>query len=271
MNSEPADHRRGHVVGGAGVEAGPGPAASSRFKGRPAARSATCTATIRPTSPFRRTSGLSCSRPAASSTTRSSRARRARPPAGSTTTTTSTRHRAHAHELREGGQPQRTSVVDSEGGVRTCPGAAISAAVGRARGPQPALGEAIRPRGAAAGPRRLRSAGTWTPRSIRRRWSSRRDGPRDRVSASSSPIGASAARAALGCVVALEASGPTRSRSWAKRWRELASAAVCQPRTGSRPWAGCAFAPDGRGEPGVGGLRAPPRCTFRGAARPPRG
>jgi isochorismate synthase len=63
------------------------------------------------------------------------------------------------------------------------------------------------------------------------------------------PDRGSAARAALGCVVALEASGPERFQMVAKRWRELASAAVCEAEDGLAALGGFAFAPDGGGSP----------------------
>ena len=57
------------------------------------------------------------------------------------------------------------------------------------------------------------------------------------------------ARAALGCVEALEASGPQRFSAVAKRWRALAAEAVCGPDDGLAALGGFAFAPDGGGSP----------------------
>jgi salicylate biosynthesis isochorismate synthase len=57
------------------------------------------------------------------------------------------------------------------------------------------------------------------------------------------------ARAGLGCIVALEASGPDRFRDVASQWRALASAAVCEPDDGLAALGGFAFAPDGGQSP----------------------
>jgi isochorismate synthase len=57
------------------------------------------------------------------------------------------------------------------------------------------------------------------------------------------------ARAALGCVTALEANGPQRFADVAKQWRALASAAVCEPDDGLAALGGFAFAPDGGQSP----------------------
>jgi salicylate biosynthesis isochorismate synthase len=57
------------------------------------------------------------------------------------------------------------------------------------------------------------------------------------------------ARAALGCIVALEASGADRFRNVASQWRALASAAVCEPDDGLAALGGFAFAPDGGQSP----------------------
>src|SRR5205085_12548022 len=58
-----------------------------------------------------------------------------------------------------------------------------------------------------------------------------------------------AARAALGCLVALEAEGPDRFTDVARRWRALAAAAVCEPEDGLAALGGFAFAPDGGESP----------------------
>lgn len=70
-----------------------------------------------------------------------------------------------------------------------------------------------------------------------------------------------AALAALGTAVALESSGPDRFADVAKRWRRLASQAVCDPLDGPRgtgPVAvgGFAFAPDGGAAPHWAGFAA---------------
>jgi len=57
------------------------------------------------------------------------------------------------------------------------------------------------------------------------------------------------ARASLGCVTELQASGPERFRTVAKRWRELAGAAVCEPDDGLAALGGFAFAPEGGDSP----------------------
>jgi salicylate biosynthesis isochorismate synthase/menaquinone-specific isochorismate synthase len=57
------------------------------------------------------------------------------------------------------------------------------------------------------------------------------------------------ARAALGCVAALEAEGPERFRDIARQWRELATAATCEPDDGLAALGGFAFAPDGGSTP----------------------
>jgi isochorismate synthase len=57
------------------------------------------------------------------------------------------------------------------------------------------------------------------------------------------------ARAALGCVAELEAAGPERFRVVARRWRELAGAAICEPEDGLAALGGFAFAPDGGAGP----------------------
>jgi isochorismate synthase len=58
-----------------------------------------------------------------------------------------------------------------------------------------------------------------------------------------------AARAALGCVVALEATGPSRFADVAGRWRELAAAAVCDADDGLAAVGGFAFADGGAAAP----------------------
>jgi isochorismate synthase len=63
------------------------------------------------------------------------------------------------------------------------------------------------------------------------------------------PDRGSVARAALGCVAELEASGPERFRTVAARWRQLASAAVCEADDGLAALGGFAFAPDGGESP----------------------
>jgi isochorismate synthase len=63
------------------------------------------------------------------------------------------------------------------------------------------------------------------------------------------PDRGSVARAALGCLAALEADGPERFRSVAARWRALASEAVCEPDDGLAALGGFAFAPDGGERP----------------------
>jgi salicylate biosynthesis isochorismate synthase/menaquinone-specific isochorismate synthase len=65
-----------------------------------------------------------------------------------------------------------------------------------------------------------------------------------------------AARAALGCVRALEASGPDRFGEVARRWRALAARALCEPDDGLAAVGGFAFAPDGGQAPHWG--RFPP-------------
>jgi isochorismate synthase len=62
------------------------------------------------------------------------------------------------------------------------------------------------------------------------------------------------ARAALGCVAALEADGPARFENVAAQWRALASAAVCEPDDGLAALGGFAFAPDGGQSPPWGGF-----------------
>jgi isochorismate synthase len=62
------------------------------------------------------------------------------------------------------------------------------------------------------------------------------------------------ARAALGSVAELEASGPERFRIVAKRWRELAAAAVCEPDDGLAALGGFAFAPEGGDGPNWSGF-----------------
>jgi isochorismate synthase len=57
------------------------------------------------------------------------------------------------------------------------------------------------------------------------------------------------ARAALGCIAALEATGPERFRRVAQQWRSLASSAVCEPDDGLAALGGFAFAPDGGQSP----------------------
>ena len=57
------------------------------------------------------------------------------------------------------------------------------------------------------------------------------------------------ARAALGCVAAIEASGPDRFRGVAAQWRALSSAAVCEPDDGLAALGGFAFASDGGQSP----------------------
>jgi isochorismate synthase len=57
------------------------------------------------------------------------------------------------------------------------------------------------------------------------------------------------ARASLGCVKELQGSGPERFRTVAKRWRELAGAAVCEPDDGLAALGGFAFAPEGGDSP----------------------
>jgi salicylate biosynthesis isochorismate synthase/menaquinone-specific isochorismate synthase len=63
------------------------------------------------------------------------------------------------------------------------------------------------------------------------------------------PDRGSAARAALGCVTALEASGPQRFKVVAARWRALAAEAVCEPDDGLAALGGFAFAPEGGDRP----------------------
>jgi salicylate biosynthesis isochorismate synthase/menaquinone-specific isochorismate synthase len=58
-----------------------------------------------------------------------------------------------------------------------------------------------------------------------------------------------AARAALGCVRAIDASGPDRFRAVAARWRALAAAAVCQPGDELAAVGGFAFAAGGGSAP----------------------
>ncbi|MDX6655295.1 MAG: menaquinone-specific isochorismate synthase [Solirubrobacteraceae bacterium] len=58
-----------------------------------------------------------------------------------------------------------------------------------------------------------------------------------------------AARAALGCVSELEASGPERFRVVAAEWRALAAEAVCEPDDGLAALGGFAFAPEGGDRP----------------------
>ena len=77
------------------------------------------------------------------------------------------------------------------------------------------------------------------------------------------PDRGSVARAALGCVAALEASGPERFRTVATRWRELAAQAVCEPDDGLAALGGFAFAPDGGSIAAVVRVRRRPRCTCR--------
>ena len=62
------------------------------------------------------------------------------------------------------------------------------------------------------------------------------------------------ARAALGRVAELEATGPERFRSVARQWRELAGAAVCEPEDGLAALGGFAFAPDGGSAPAWAGF-----------------
>jgi salicylate biosynthesis isochorismate synthase len=57
------------------------------------------------------------------------------------------------------------------------------------------------------------------------------------------------ARAALGCIAELDASGPERFATVAADWRALASAAVCEPDDGLAALGGFAFAPDGGESP----------------------
>ena len=63
------------------------------------------------------------------------------------------------------------------------------------------------------------------------------------------------ARAALGSVAELEATGPERFRSVATQWRELAKAAICEPDDGLAALGGFAFAPDGGSTPPWAGFR----------------
>jgi isochorismate synthase len=58
-----------------------------------------------------------------------------------------------------------------------------------------------------------------------------------------------AARAALGRLVELDATGPERFRTVAGRWRALAAGAVCEPDDGLAALGGFAFAPDGGQSP----------------------
>jgi menaquinone-specific isochorismate synthase len=58
-----------------------------------------------------------------------------------------------------------------------------------------------------------------------------------------------AARAALGAVVAIEATGPARFTEVARRWRQLAGAAVCEPDDGLAAVGGFAFADGGGAAP----------------------
>jgi salicylate biosynthesis isochorismate synthase/menaquinone-specific isochorismate synthase len=62
------------------------------------------------------------------------------------------------------------------------------------------------------------------------------------------------ARAALGCVAELEATGPERFRAVARQWRELAGEAVCEPDDGLAALGGFAFAPDGGSTPAWAGF-----------------
>jgi salicylate biosynthesis isochorismate synthase/menaquinone-specific isochorismate synthase len=62
------------------------------------------------------------------------------------------------------------------------------------------------------------------------------------------------ARAALGCVAELEATGPERFRTVARQWRELAGEAVCEPDDGLAALGGFAFAPDGGSTPAWAGF-----------------
>jgi isochorismate synthase len=57
------------------------------------------------------------------------------------------------------------------------------------------------------------------------------------------------ARAALGCVAGLEATGAERFRDVATQWRAVASAAVCEPEDGLAALGGFAFAHDGGQSP----------------------
>jgi salicylate biosynthesis isochorismate synthase/menaquinone-specific isochorismate synthase len=63
------------------------------------------------------------------------------------------------------------------------------------------------------------------------------------------PDRGSVARAALGCITALDASGPQRFRTVAASWRALASEAVCEPDDGLAALGGFAFAPEGGESP----------------------
>jgi salicylate biosynthesis isochorismate synthase len=58
-----------------------------------------------------------------------------------------------------------------------------------------------------------------------------------------------AARAALGCVAAIESSGPDRFAAVARAWRELAGGAVCEPHDGLAAVGGFAFASAGGAAP----------------------
>jgi salicylate biosynthesis isochorismate synthase len=58
-----------------------------------------------------------------------------------------------------------------------------------------------------------------------------------------------AARAALGCVAAVQASGPDRFALVARAWRELAGTAICEPEDGLAAAGGFAFAPTGGASP----------------------
>ena len=143
------------------------------------------------------------------------------------------------------------AVVDCEGGVRPCPGAPVRAAIGRARGPRPAPRRGDPPRPAQRRHRRSpRSAGASTPASTRPRSWSRRGARREPWFCLEQPDRGGVARAALGCVDALEASGPDRFRTVAARMaRRSPAAAVCEPDDGLAALGGFAFAPDGGGTP----------------------
>jgi salicylate biosynthesis isochorismate synthase len=58
-----------------------------------------------------------------------------------------------------------------------------------------------------------------------------------------------AARAALGCVTAIEASGVQRFAAVARAWRDLAGTAICEPEDGLAAVGGFAFAPAGGAAP----------------------